>query len=404
MAMAEKRKQGRTDERQIGEKAEVTPFFGEKNRAETVYFACGNTAKGFISEYRQLTEPVEGGRLYIIKGGPGTGKSYLMEQVAREGQNRGMTVEKIPCSSDPYSLDGVRLTDPNSGRQLTVVDGTAPHTCDPTLPGSYDEIVNLGDFWKGETLRQRQGEIARLNGQKAALYRLAYRYLAAAGGAHREVCGCAESCYLSEKAEKAIGRILAGKKDGKGRVNYLFTESVGMAGAVQLPTLFGAEQVYAVEDRYGIGGCFMTAVLDAAAAKGCDITVARSLLDPDRPSGIRIGGRSSAIAFLLCDRTGLTTTAERITADAAERGVGCKVINLARFLDSGVLTGRGSALRQRYRFAAEMRKELLKAALGTFAEIKKVHFALEEIYGAAMDFPKKEAFTKKLLIRLFGEM
>ena len=86
------------------------------------YFLGGNTPTGFYSLYHQLSEPERLRALYIIKGGPGSGKSTLMRRVERHAQAAGLETEQVLCSGDPDSLDAVMI--PGLGAAL--VDGTAP--------------------------------------------------------------------------------------------------------------------------------------------------------------------------------------------------------------------------------------------------------------------------------------
>lgn len=87
------------------------------------YFLGANSPTGFYSLYDHLL-PCEGARcIYIIKGGPGCGKSTLMRRVAQAAQAAGEPVEYILCSGDPGSLDAVLLP----RQQVALVDGTAPH-------------------------------------------------------------------------------------------------------------------------------------------------------------------------------------------------------------------------------------------------------------------------------------
>ena len=44
-------------------------------------FPGGNTSQGFYSYYRYIL-PEDAKRIFIIKGGPGTGKSVFMREVA----------------------------------------------------------------------------------------------------------------------------------------------------------------------------------------------------------------------------------------------------------------------------------------------------------------------------------
>ena len=96
------------------------------------YFLGGNTPTGVYSLYHQLSEPERRRALYIIKGGPGCGKSTLMRRVERHAQAAGLETQQVLCSGDPDSLDALIL--PQLGAAL--VDGTAPQG-----------VVSKGHFW-----------------------------------------------------------------------------------------------------------------------------------------------------------------------------------------------------------------------------------------------------------------
>lgn len=87
------------------------------------FFLGANTPAGFYSLYDQMIEPGTARRIYLLKGGPGCGKSSLMRRVARALEAGGEPVEYILCSGDPDSLDAVIF--PNL--RAAVVDATAPH-------------------------------------------------------------------------------------------------------------------------------------------------------------------------------------------------------------------------------------------------------------------------------------
>ena len=69
------------------------------NSVATQFFPGSNTPDGFYSLFDGLYSPEDGWRLFIIKGGPGTGKSALMKKVAAECDRRGICCERIYCFS-----------------------------------------------------------------------------------------------------------------------------------------------------------------------------------------------------------------------------------------------------------------------------------------------------------------
>ena len=87
------------------------------------FFLGANSPQGFYSLYDQLINPAQARAIYILKGGPGCGKSSLMRRVAQRAEEAGDRVEYIHCSGDPDSLDAIHLP----ARGAAIVDGTAPH-------------------------------------------------------------------------------------------------------------------------------------------------------------------------------------------------------------------------------------------------------------------------------------
>jgi hypothetical protein len=85
-------------------------------------FPGGNTSKGFFSFYDQII-PEDAERIFVIKGGPGVGKSSFMKTIAEEFLKLGYDVEFHYCSSDNKSLDGLVIKKAN----VALLDGTAPH-------------------------------------------------------------------------------------------------------------------------------------------------------------------------------------------------------------------------------------------------------------------------------------
>ena len=135
----------------------------------------GNTSRGFYSYYDQVIRPEAATRIFILKGGPGVGKSTLMRRLGEEiAEHRD--VEFLHCSSDNDSLDGIVV--PSAG--VMMVDGTAPHIVDPVLPGAVDGIVNLGECLNQTALHEKAQQIFETNRRISSQFQRAYRYLAAA--------------------------------------------------------------------------------------------------------------------------------------------------------------------------------------------------------------------------------
>lgn len=78
-----------------------------------------------------------------------------MKKCAAIARANGFTVEEFRCASDPESFDAVRIPQ----RRLVLLDGTAPHTIDPAMPGIDGETLDLGRFLHKEVFKRRREEL-----------------------------------------------------------------------------------------------------------------------------------------------------------------------------------------------------------------------------------------------------
>lgn len=336
--------------------------------AET-YFAGANTSRGFVSAYPGMIREADFSRVYILKGGSGTGKSSFMKRCAAAAEAAGASVTLLLCSSDPTSADAVILTGKN-GCRMAILDGTAPHTADPAYPGAVGEIVNLGQFWRTESLIGSRSEIACRTEEKRTAFARAYRYLGAYGEIAGEARALLRECMLSEKMEAAARRLLASFVRGeKHKEEIRYTSAVSMKGMFRLHTFSSlAENDTIVADAYGCAPFFLHAVRAAAAERRCALFVSPAVGETDTPYEL----------YFLSSRTSIRT----VSVCTEETDGAAHTINMQRFIDRRALAAR----RVRLRFADRCREMLMEGALQSLAEAEKAHFALEEIYKSAMDF------------------
>ena len=334
-------------------------------------FAASNSARGFKSYYDDVFRREELERLYIIKGGPGTGKSSFMKRVAEYASSRGYYVESYRCSSDPESLDGIII----DGR-IGFLDGTAPHSFDAELVGARDEIINLGEFWDSDKLRERIRDIDRLSVAKSEAYIKGYRYLSGCGSLDEIMSALVFPALKEKKLMGYVTRILADiQSKGSGKATPAIVDSVGMKGRVRFDSYERcAEKLYSVSDSYGTAYIFIAAVITAAKRKGIDMRVSYDPIIPEKPDGVFFC--EYGIAFVRCE-TG------ECEYEGAHR------INMKRFLDKGIL----DEVKKEYRYDAKLYDALLSSACDAFADAGEHHFELERIYSECMDFSAKERFT-----------
>ena len=352
-----------------------------KARGEDAYFAASNSGKGFYSYYEQCFDAARVKRVYAVKGGPGTGKSRFLRDVAIYAEARGWSAEYIYCSSDPDSLDGVILS--RGERCYAFLDATAPHIYEPMRPGIREEIVNLGTFWDRSVLETHTKEIEGLSAQKSSAYRRAYRYLA---GMEQmiEVRDSLVRPYLRREAIRRYAKKLMQEipVENGYTVQHALLRSVGMQGEVGFDTYFAkAKRIVLLEDCYGVAQYLMREIGRIAIERRLTIRLSHDPVVPDRVDAILLCGSGLCIA--------------NIPADLCEYPFKC--VQMRRFVDTKAM----KAVRGEVRFAERMIRAMLDGANEAMQSVSAVHFQIETLYGGAMDFDAKEKFTKSFCEELF---
>lgn len=342
------------------------PDFSSDNTRD--FFIGANTCAGFTFCAEEDLRAIE--RVYVIKGGPGTGKSTLIKKAAGLARSRGEAVTVYRCSSDPDSLDAVVL----EGRSVALVDGTSPHIYEPLCPGAVESILDTGAFWNTSMLKTKRDEIISLNKEKNRLFASTYRYLSNASSLIREEDALTEGYFLKDKAKAAIGRLL-NNNGGGFSVKNKQTTAFSTEGRIRLNTYAELSAItYTVADSHGTAPRLMNTVLDVARERGLEAWVSR---DPYlRPEEIYLP--ECGIAFV---------------TDG-----GKKVINCQRFTDPDAYR----SVRRRYRFVKGLREALHSCAEDELKDVRAVHFALEDIYRETMDLPSLSLMTEAFLSEIFA--
>ena len=210
-------------------------FMGKTNKI-CDFFISANGGDGFRSYQNEILPSDSLDRLYILKGGPGTGKSsFIKKAVALASESSAFCV-RFRCSSDPNSLDAVYIN--GNGKRIAIIDGTAPHTRDTVIPGATDSLIDLGNFWNSEELSPLKADIISLSAKKKAAYAKAYRYLAGARKASDDIAEIYRSSLLGDKLRRSAAIFLRDIPISKHvREERLFVSSYGMTGKAYLDTL-----------------------------------------------------------------------------------------------------------------------------------------------------------------------
>jgi len=334
---------------------------------ENCFFIGANTAGGFVSHIREIVCAMR--KVYILKGGPGTGKSTFMRRLAEDMEALGYPAERYYCSSDSLSLDGIVFRDLG----VAVVDGTPPHVWEASCPGAVEELIDLGAYWNSRMLAERVSEIRAHNEEKASLFSGVYKYLSVGKVLHSERQAILLRCSDADKADRAAERLIRRLGGGAGfsLMNRQIT-SIGMQGRTVLPTYErAATEHWVISDHRGLAGMMFENLLRYAEKSGLAVWISR---DP-----------MQEIEALFFPEKGVSVTLNAETAD--------RVINTERFLCREAL----ALERARLRFLTRLEKELFLRVEEAFSEIKRCHFALEGLYYPAMDFDRVAKRRTELL-------
>ncbi len=356
---------------------EISSFIDPTSRH---YFAAMNTASGFCGKFREIFGSLE--KLYIIKGGPGTGKSRLIRELGAEAERNGRDVEYFLCSSDPTSLDGVIFTARNSKERIGIIDGTSPHSYEPRLPGATENIIDLGAFWNADALAGHKAELIRLNAAKAQVYASVYGYLSAIHELDTVAERTSAAALMNEKLDSAVKRLLRTLPLGSGYCETVRIRSaISSIGTVKLDTFSRlASHNYAVTDRAFTANAFMRRLKKELKLKEQRVIVSYDPFFPDTPDAICIP-TLDATFYVGCE------------GNAHE-----KLVNMTRFVSSDALSAHKTALRAIYR----SRRELLALTYSEYSRIAELHGELEAYYTGAMDFSRANALCDDLKKALFS--
>ena len=351
------------------------------------FFMGANTPAGFHSLFDGLYDAGDGWRAYVIKGGPGTGKSTLMKKIAAEADARGFYCERIHCSSDPGSLDAVILP----GLKIAVADGTPPHVIEPRYPGVCERIVDLGAYRDDVLLRENAAEIIAKTDLNSAEHRKCVGFLSAAKSvsddANRFVCASLRLDKLKKFAAKLAQNSFGAVSDRPGRENRRFLSALTPEGGVIFGESFNAlcEKHTVLEDEHGIAASLLLNILkDAALERGHDCIVCLCPFDPLRIEHLLIPSLSAGY---------FTSNAWHTYGGVPDVAVDC-----ARFSDPDVLKRH----KNRIAFDRRAAQEMLDEAVGKLSNAKKIHDGLEQFYVSAMDFDRLNEAGERLIEEIFS--
>lgn len=342
------------------------------------YYAGSNSSQGFYSLFDEALKDLDD--LYILKGGPGTGKSTLIKQVGETLAEKGWSIEFVHCSSDNGSLDGVIIPALRAG----IVDGTAPHIVEPKYPGAVDRIVHLGDCRDDKRLVQHKQEIVALTDGISETFSRAYDAFGEAKKVHDEL----EDIYLSaidfkkadQVTEDLIEKIFSHfiRPEQNPNVRHLFFGAATPKGAVHFIDNLTEDvnKRYIVKGRAGSGkSTMMKKIGQCAEDQGLSVQYFNCAFDPESLDMVIIPALGTAV---------LDGTAPHVIDPSRPDDEVVDMFELC--IDTHVETDRAEELHR----TETNYKDLMQQGTALLMEAKKKHDELERYYVEAMDFEAVE--------------
>lgn len=346
------------------------------------YFSGCSSSEGFFSFFSEMYPYDEKWKVYIIKGGAGTGKSTLIKNLASEIEKRGYEVERIHCSSDAESLDGALCRE----LRFFIADGTKPHIIEPLYPGAVENIINLGEYWDSGILNEKSEEIIEKTKLNSLCHERCMRFLSAAGKVKYDTERLCEGAVLEYKihayADRFSHRRFKKKTAYGGKEIKIFLSAITPDGIVYYDDTVNAyaDEIILIDDKTSLAsGMLLSEMKSLALKNGYDVISAYCPLSPSgSPEHIIIPELS--LAFIRNHSAFSVINKKRI-------------IHSDRFLDLKKL----SKIKNRLAFNQRIQNELVNEAVISLKRAKLIHDEIEKIYISAMDFSEYDKIEKRII-------
>lgn len=331
------------------------------------FFPGSNTCRGFHGFFKELLPDAQMKRVYILKGGPGVGKSTLMRRVGAAWEKQGRQVEYYWCSGDPESLDAV-IAD-----SCMLMDGTAPHVIDPILPGAADGIINLGECLDETIMAAHRDEVLQLHRDMQRCYARAYHYLT---GAHASLEAMQDIYSLAVDEGALINlrmEIMAFMQGMSGRCRHAYAQAVTCKGVVGHLDSLKRPRMLCLDLPFGFDAdCLLRPLSMHLSARG---TGHMACMQP-------INGKKHA--HILTDSCAVVTY--------TEKGQETRTLPF----DEKVLQREHDQLS----FSRAAYDLMLHQAMDALHDAKEKHDVLERIYADAMDYRRLDDMQGKTVQRM----
>ena len=347
-----------------------------------------SSASGFFGHFDSLeTDPDMW--LYLIKSGPGCGKSSMMKEIAKIAIEKGESVELIHCSSDPDSLDGAILWD----RKIALLDATPPHAVEPSAPGVAQDVVNLYHTIDKRKASANKDNILEQNKTYKGFHKQSASSLAKASSLFKDTFFSASAFYDKDKISKfgndLAKKLIPEKPNAETGLKHLrFLSAATPKGIIMYDESIQAlaNIIYAIEDEYGVcSNGIIETICNYALNAGYDVFCCGCPLLPEEK-----------VDFLIIPDLSLAFVTSNSWHKMNFKNQ--KLLDYNDFIDKAALVNAQSQLDSNMNNA----KQMVDHAIKYQQQAMKGHDMLEEYYNPAVDFNKVNEIRESLIEEIFG--
>lgn len=343
------------------------------------YFASSNSREGFKSYFDNIYCPERLERIYIIKGGPGTGKSSIIKTVGKIFESTE-NCEYFICSSDPNSLDGLIING-----KIALIDGTSPHVVEAKYAGVVEKVI---DTARGISngIKYDEKEIKGITQKKRKCFLGAYSCLKAYGEINEEQFNCIAEYIDYAKIDSAVKRFFKQNVTPSKKYN----EKIRLLSGV---TPMGYYNTHTFEDQSETCALIINArgeedvILKEIRTKAKEYALSTLVsYDPIMPNKINgIFLPESSLCVVPYDKK----YHGEIDYDKY------KIINFERFVK---ITDEKA--KSKLKFLEKCSASLLDEATERLKEAYEEHCALESLYKKYMDYSLNESYIEEIVTEI----